>query len=79
MVVMIMNNWISVKDRLPEMVRNVLVSITNDTTDGSVCEVIHQIDGEFLLPAELATRRMKARPCVGVTHWMPLPEPPEES
>ena len=71
-----MMEWISVKDELPRMVQNVLVSITNDMTDGGVSEAIHQIDGEFLLPAELATRRMEARPCVGVTHWMPLPEPP---
>ena len=70
--------WISVEDRLPKMIQNVLISITNDMTDGSVSEAIHQTGGEFLLPVEIATRRMGARPCVGVTHWMPLPEPPEE-
>ena len=68
--------WINVEDRLPEMLQSVLISITNDMTDGSVSEAMHQMDGEFLLRAELATRRVNARACVGVTHWMPLPEPP---
>ncbi len=68
------NPWISVDDRLPEMLRSVLISITNDMTDEHVSEAIHQMDGEFLLSAELATRRVNARACVGVTHWMPLPE-----
>jgi len=69
--------WISVRDRLPEMVQSVLVSVTNDVADGSVSEAIHQIDGEFLSISEIAARGINARACVGVTHWMPLPEPPE--
>lgn len=69
-------DWISVKDELPRMLQSVLVSITNECTDGLVCEAMHQMDGEFVCPCEIATRRMRA--CVGVTHWMSLPEPPEE-
>ena len=46
--------------------------------DGAVSEAIPQTDGEFLPIAEIAARRFSARPCVGVTHWMPLPEPPKD-
>lgn len=67
-----MNEWISVKDRLPECGVNVLV------TDG-----IHQmvtwcefVDGTFQWVdnfIEYVNVRFKP-----VTHWMPLPEPPKE-
>lgn len=63
-----MNDWISVKDRLPEIEAYVLVHYEN--------EKIKPIDiGYYSLAAKMWN--------VGyiktgiVTHWMPLPAPPE--
>lgn len=57
--------WISVKDRLPEGDVRVLVILNSKRSD-----------------TEMDTDRMHAGEWVrwgnDVTHWMPLPEPPEE-
>ena len=53
--------WISVKDRLPEPLVNVLV------TDGESVD-IDWVDYDFLFILEEWKQW---------THWMPLPEPPE--
>lgn len=53
--------WISVKDRLPEAHTVVLVHYT----DGRICTADY-ID-EYLKFITSST----------ITHWMPLPEPPE--
>lgn len=68
--------WISVEDRLPGLLDTVLVCITNEQTESVVCEAMFQYGDEFITPVELVRHRFGARPCVGVTHWMPLPEPP---
>ena len=67
--------WVSVDDELPEMLQKVITSITNDSVEGLVSEAVHQMEGEFICVGEIASRRM--RPSVGVTHWMPIPTPPE--
>jgi len=69
--------WISVTDRLPEKTVgfNCIVSITNDCVDGLVMPAIFSFDSFY---SELEIRRLgDGKPYVGVTHWMPLPEPPE--
>ena len=70
-----MSNWISVEDRLPKNNECVLV-FANDiisnwmlTLEAYICPEYDsfdwiQLDGEDF-------------PCI-VTHWMPLPEPPEQ-
>jgi hypothetical protein len=73
------SEWISVDDYLPDPIKTVLVTIINDATDGTVLEAIHQIDGDFLLQADLILKGLAAKPCAYVTHWMPLPLPPKES
>lgn len=84
-----LNNWISVKDRLPEIEEQVLVY---GRPSLQTCR--------FVEPAMLKRRRIygsipiadefwwKGYDIIGydgevdeiveVTHWMPLPEPPEE-
>ena len=63
-----MSEWISVNDRLPEGYKDVLVCYKNavgyriDIT--FYCDQCEYGDGWFLP--------------VNITHWMPLPEPPEE-
>lgn len=54
--------WISVKDRLPEKNTTVLAS----TDNGIVFQRLYAYDGWDLWEGNE----------VNVTHWMPLPEPP---
>lgn len=56
--------WISVKDRLPKRVGNFLIhDIFGDVEAGFYNADMHWYNG--------------GRPAAEVTHWMPLPEPPE--
>lgn len=59
--------WISVKERLPEVEADILAYIG----EGSfvVCWMTH--DGYWQCPAYLMDKD-------DVTHWRPLPEPPKE-
>lgn len=57
--------WISVKDRLPEKTMLVL-------------GVVHGHVGELAYINNRNLFERRERPIEGVTHWMPLPEPPEE-
>ncbi len=56
--------WISVKDRLPETGRLALVY----GSMGAMTIARYIATNEWLVPGIFST----------VTHWMPLPEPPEE-
>ena len=61
------NEWISVKERLPEVEADILAYIG----EGSfvVCWMTH--DGYWQCPAYLMDKD-------AVTRWMPLPQPPKE-
>ena len=60
--------WIPVEDRLPERGEWVLAC---PTTNGKVTKTRHMGKGLFntVMGEEMAAK---------VTHWMPMPEPPEE-
>ena len=61
--------WISVKDRLPERLDVVIVQ-------GGIAYYLPDEEAWMTITGE----RWPGRPIVwNVTHWMPLPEPPEES
>lgn len=63
--------WISVKDRLPDDNSGyVVLAFCNDIV-GSWIEILHH-NGKFFL-----SDGGKEYPCI-VTHWMPLPKPPED-
>lgn len=72
-------NWISVKDRLPQMSQDKLVKgykqiqVLAYCDKGMVCAWF-QIDTEkfYDVSGWLGTE------IYNVTHWMPLPEPPKE-
>ena len=57
--------WISVKDRLPEDQEEVLVCTRSKNG-------IRNIDKGYM-----AIDRFIHRGCAEVTHWMPLPQPPK--
>ena len=59
--------WISVEERLPDGPGEVLVVLYGCVVNAWYCG-----DGEFETGSGLVLRND------GVTHWMPLPEPPEE-
>lgn len=58
--------WISVKDRLPEEYETILCF------DGSYVQPSVLLDGEFI-----EDDKYEGYPICGVTHWMPLPEAPK--
>lgn len=58
--------WISVRDKLPEDGEDVLVC--TQSKNGS-----RNIDKGYW-----SINRFVHRGCANVTHWMPLPEPPED-
>lgn len=66
-----MTEWISVKDRLPEPDVNVLARcFYHECWQTFVCHVSKRNPGKWYTGV--------AGQWVPVTHWMPLPEPPEE-
>ena len=60
-------NWISVKDRLPENTDEVLVCFIG-WDDLQFQSVMYLENGDWY--------NEHGDPCYTVTHWMPLPEPP---
>jgi hypothetical protein len=65
--------WISVKDRLPNNVYDVLV-IGKGWDDMEWHRIYFLEDGEwYTQDAELVSRMSQSK----ITHWMPLPEPPK--
>ncbi len=60
------NEWISVKDRLPDVGIDVLVYYRNE------CDVARYSDTYRCFFAGMY-------PCENVTHWMPLPKTPKET
>ena len=60
-----MNNWISVKDRLPERFERVLVCRENRKVEQGFRDV-----GDWWKVYGTRTKH--------ITHWMPMPEPPKE-
>lgn len=59
--------WISISERLPEELKNVLVY----TDVGSFVETAHWTGYRW-------EKTWDFEVLYGVTHWMPLPEPPKE-
>ncbi len=66
-----MREWISVKDKMPQPFKTVLVHMPGETPCETVREGFIDRDGSWY--AALYRRDQGE-----VTHWMPLPEPPKE-
>jgi len=63
-----MNEWISVEDQLPGLNKTVIV-------DGGIAYLAHDRNWYTLTGEEYPGKVIQWT----VTHWMPLPEPPEQS
>lgn len=61
------SEWISVEERMPEDGSEVLASVDENSDDCGLHVCVYH-DGTF--------ERSEAGYVWGVTHWMPLPEPP---
>ena len=64
-------NWISVEERMPEREGYYLVYSCGDY------EIAKFRKGKFHIWEQDAFESMDWRPTTLITHWMPLPEPPE--
>ena len=71
-------NWISVKERLPEPdgTDYVLVCCTMKVT--SKIDYVNAVTMAFVCEEEFVDVELDEVITEGVTHWMPLPEPPKE-
>ena len=69
-----MSKWISVKDRLPDQQVNVLICGKQFSDDA---EIGWQYGGDFYIDEPVIAFDGYEK-VTGVTHWMPLPEPPEQ-
>ena len=66
-----MNGWIRVKDRLPEVIF--------DNTGAVNCVLVYGKDHfECGSDIQVSNTAYLNKHTKGITHWMPLPEPPKE-
>ena len=75
-----MSEWISVKDRMPGRYETVLIAISTVNGYGDPAKLV-TIGGYDHIEKRWEQYTSTDRQlCQGetVTHWMPLPEPPEE-
>ena len=68
--------WISVKDRLPDRGQYVLVCCTMKVT--SKIDYVNAVTMAFVCEEGFVDVELDEVITEGVTHWMPLPEPPKE-
>lgn len=72
-----MSNWISVKDKLPDPFKNVILLVNGrESIVGFKTEYDSYYEPVLI---DFDTERLELNP-IGpgrVTHWMPLPSPPE--
>ena len=68
-----MSEWISVKDRLPEDASDVLILSKEKE---SCVGYYRSSDNEWVMYNPCCSFHMELH---GVTHWMPLPEPPKDA
>lgn len=73
-----MSEWISVKDRLPEIDGNVLVIVNGKQHKNVTLESAYEL-AEFSPSDGWIMEMWPEWETPEVTHWMPLPDPPREA
>ncbi|PHS02458.1 MAG: hypothetical protein COA78_21290 [Blastopirellula sp.] len=75
-----MDKWVSVNDECPEMDGEFLVCIGGDVTTCEHNPWIGQGENSYRWFEWQDVPNYGSEKCelLGVTHWMPLPEPPKE-
>ena len=68
-----MSEWISVEERLPEEKPYRLEFLIGCKSNGVVHEILYNSKTQKFVSIDKGNFELK-----NVTHWMPLPEPPEE-
>lgn len=69
-----MNEWISVKERLPS-IRDDGIAECYLISDGNLIHMAYYVTGEWRF---CESGQITEPMFYEVTHWMPLPKPPEE-
>ena len=69
-----MNNWISVKDRLPEIIKDFPVLTWSRWAEEHIICISY--DPELGWMSDNANYMREG---IDITHWQPLPEPPKEA
>jgi hypothetical protein len=72
-----MSEWISVKDEMPEYDTPVLVYRWPDGNDEQHPIFVAVLDNDVNIGVHFASF-VNGHIGVNITHWMPLPEPPQE-
>ena len=70
-----MNEWVKLKDRMPDAYVEVLVEV--DGHRGPSWRNNHMLVAYMGHDGHFWEERHKDKELIGVTHWMPLPEPPK--
>lgn len=75
----VMSEWISVDDRLPDPRERVLIFIDykSDTVSPSIHDSTYT--GSTFRRGGATVNALPNNEGIGVTHWMPLPEPPKHA
>lgn len=72
------SKWISVKERLPELEKEVLICDLNDERDEGLYMDVWSLEDDEDGGVVWADKNGAWYSLDDVTHWMPLPEPPKE-
>ena len=74
-----MNKWIKCSDRMPEDMMDVLFTFVRDNIKCEYAIGHHEPSGWNSCFLFNSMKLSNDKSIVNVTHWMPLPEPPDET
>ena len=73
-----MDKWISVKDRLPEDGQNCILYYPENNPEFVSGEYDNEFNRWYYAYEEYSYRPAFNELQDGITHWMPMPDPPED-
>lgn len=72
-----MSKWIGVKDKLPENGDGVIGACIDPLNNKYYILELYYNESKFNMPYVKMPLRVDLELIKGITHWMPLPEPPK--